>query len=394
MEPNPLNRLIFLTHTIRHTKVSKARQLILPSLLYGLVLLGSCTGPAPAEAPGSDKEPPSPEQLLLRNYRPRSIYRTPQSHVEKARFPAIDMHSHAYASSPEEVEAWVKTMDEKGIEKTALLTKATGAKFDSLVAVYGRFPGRFELFCGFDYTGYESPGWSEKAIRELERCVAAGAKGVGELGDKGKGLFYSEPTPAYGMHIDDPRLAPVLERCGQLGIPVSIHVAEPIWMYEPMDSTNDGLMNAYTWRLDNQTGILGHAELIQTLENAVKAHPNTTFIACHVANCSYDLDIIGRLLQQYPNLYADISARYAEMAPIPRRVNRFFTENQGKLLYGTDMGMDAGMYEITFRLLETEDEHFYETEQFGYHWPLYGYGLSEEVLRKLYRDNALKCMGW
>lgn len=374
--------------------MSKARQFILQSLLYGLFLLGSCTGPAPAEAPGGDKEPPSPEQLLLRNYRPRSIYRTPQSHVEKARFSAIDMHSHAYASSPEEVEAWVKTMDEKGIEKTVLLTKATGAKFDSLVAAYSRYPGRFELFCGFDYTDYESPGWSEKAIRELERCVAAGAKGVGELGDKGKGLFYSEPTPAYGMHIDDPRLAPVLERCGQLGIPVSIHVAEPIWMYEPMDSTNDGLMNAYTWRLDNQTGLLGHSELIQTLENAVKAHPNTTFIACHVANCSYDLDIIGRLLQQYPNLYADISARYAEMAPIPRRVNRFFTENQGKLLYGTDMGMDAGMYEITFRLLETEDEHFYENEQFGYHWPLYGYGLSEEVLRKLYRENALKCMGW
>lgn len=355
--------------------------------------MASCTSPATPESPASTG-PHSPEQLLLKDYRPESIYKTPRTRVEKARFPTIDMHSHAYASSPEEVAAWVQTMDAKGIEKTVLLTKATGASFDSLLAVYRQHPGRFELFCGFDYTGYEAPGWSEKAIQELERCVAAGAKGVGELGDKGKGLVYSEPTPAYDMHIDDPRLAPVLKRCGELGIPISIHVAEPIWMYEPMDSTNDGLMNAYAWRLDNQTDILSHAELIQTLENAVKAHPNTTFIACHVANCSYDLDIIGRLLQQYPNLYADISARYAEMAPIPRRVNRFFTEHQDKLLYGTDMGMNADMYEITFRLLETEDEHFYDIKQFNYHWPLYGFGLGEEVLRRVYRENALKSMGW
>jgi hypothetical protein len=103
-------------------------------------------------------------------------------------------------------------------------------------------------------------------------------------------------------------------------MPINIHVAEPIWFYQPMDSTNDGLMNAYHWRLDNQPGIVGHQGMIQILERAVKRHPKTTFIACHFANCDYDLTILGDLFDKYPNLYADISARYAETAPIPRFV--------------------------------------------------------------------------
>ena len=88
-------------------------------------------------------------------------------------------------------------------------------------------------------------------------------------------------------------------------------------------------------------------------------------------------------------VYADIAARYAETAPVPRYVNAFYTKYQDRLLYGTDMGMDEEMYKITFRILETSDEHFYETEQFGYHWPLYGFGLSNQILEKIYRNNAL-----
>jgi predicted TIM-barrel fold metal-dependent hydrolase len=194
------------------------------------------------------------------------------------------------------------------------------------------------------------------------------------------------------MHIDDPRLDPILEKCGALGMPINIHVAEPIWMYAPMDSTNDGLMNAYKWRLDNQPDIVDHEGMLKTLGNTVKKHPNTTFIACHYANCSYDLSLLGNLFDQYPNLYADISARFAETAPIPRFVNQFFRQYQDRLVYGSDMGVDKDMYQTTFRILESEDEHFYEHELFGYHWPLNGYGLPDEVLEKVYRNNALKLL--
>ncbi len=333
-----------------------------------------------------------PRRLLLKDYHPKSIYNVPKSYIPKAKYPVIDMHSHPYPQSKAEIAQWVKNMDKAGIEKTIILTKSVGARFDSIYALYSKYPQRFEIWCGFDYSGYNKPGYGPAAVKELERCVKEGATGVGELGDKGKGLFYGD-TKAWGMHPDDPRMDPLFEKCAELGIPVNIHIADPKWMYEPMDSTNDGLMNAYSWRLDNQKGIVDHAGMMKILENTVARHPNTTFIACHLANLTYDLAQLGKMLDTYPNLYADISARYAELAPIPRAAKKFITKYQDRLLYGTDMGFDTDMYAITFRILESNDEHFYEKEMFGYHWPLYGFGLSDSVLKKLYHINALKILG-
>jgi predicted TIM-barrel fold metal-dependent hydrolase len=159
-------------------------------------------------------------------------------------------------------------------------------------------------------------------------------------------------------------------------------------MYEPMDRTNDGLMNAFQWRVSKKSGVLSHEEIIATLERAVGRHPRTTFIACHFANCCYDLGRLGAMFDRHPNLYADIGARFAETAPIPRFVARFYGQYQGRLLYGTDMGTDPEMYRTTFRILETEDEHFYDWNLFTYHWPLNGLGLKEPLLKKVYGDNA------
>ena len=328
------------------------------------------------------------ENLLLKDYEPNSIYNIPKTRIEKAKFGVVDFHTHPYAKSEKDIDDWVKTMDKFGIEKSIILSYSTGNKFDSLYAIYSKYGNRFEVWCGFDYTGYNEKGWSDRAIKELERCYKVGATGVGELGDKGLGLFYSYPSPAFGMHIDDERMKPLLKKCGELGLPINIHVAEPIWMYEPMDKHNDGLMNAFTWRIEKKEGLLSHQQLINGLENAVKDNPTTKFIACHFANCSYDLNIIGRLLDAYPNLYADISARYAETAATPRATKAFYEKHQDKLLYGTDMGKDSEMYATTLRILETEDEHFYDRNLFSYHWPLHGLGLSSQVLEKLYSINA------
>ena len=315
----------------------------------------------------------------------------PVTRIEKAKYPIIDVHSHAYANTQEELELWVKNMDGAGIVKTILLTHAHGNEFDSLINFYSKYSNRFELWCGFDYTGYDKPGFGPDAVKELERCFKKGAKGVGELGDKGKGLFYCNP-PAYGMHLDDPRMDPLLDKCAELGMPINIHVGEPQWFYEKMDSTNDGLMNAYTWRLDNQENILNLDEVLETLENAVKNHPKTLFIACHLANQNTDLEKLGRLLDIYPNLFADISARYSENAPVPRYTRAFFEKYQERLLYGTDMGFEKSMYETTFRILESNDEHFYNIELFGYHWPLYGFGLNDKVLEKIYNLNVKRIL--
>lgn len=333
------------------------------------------------------------DTLKLKDFRPVSIYKIPQTNITKAKYPVIDFHSHDYPKSDAEVDVWVKRMDEINIEKTIILTYSTGARFDSLIQKYDRYKGRFEVWCGFDYTGHEKPGWEKHAVAELERCHKKGATGVGELGDKGLGELYSLPVAGYGLHIDDPAMKPLLKKCAELNMPVSIHVAEDQWMYEKPDASNDGLMNAYTWKVDmTKPGILNHDQLVKTLENAVKENPKTTFIACHLANTNADLSMLGRMFDLYPNLYADIAARFGEFAPIPRFTKAFFEKYADKIVYGTDMGFDKEMYQTTFRILETADEHFYDHQLFSYHWALYGLNLNDATLKKIYSANGKKIL--
>ena len=152
-----------------------------------------------ASAAKATNKESSPQTILLKDYRPKSIYKIPVTEIPKAKFPVIDMHSHPYAKNAQEIEQWVRNMDEVGVEKTIILTGATGVEFDGISRKYGKFPERFEIWCGFDFTGYNKPGFAASAVKELERCHGAGARGVGEIHDKGKGLE-SEKSKAPGMH--------------------------------------------------------------------------------------------------------------------------------------------------------------------------------------------------
>ncbi len=347
--------------------------------------------PAPKAPPPAKLD--SPNHILLKDYRPQSIYKIPVTHIAKAKYPVIDMHSHPYAKTEREITDWLKNMDAAGIEKTMILTMATGNEFADISKKYSKYPERFELWCGLDFAEYlyKEPTFPKFALQELDRCHAAGARGVGEIHDKGKGLR-SGKSNAPGMHPDDPRIDSLWEKCGELGMPVSLHVADPIWMYQKMDRHNDGLMNAFEWRLDNQPGIVDLSGMVDIFERTLARHRNTTFIACHFMNLDYDLARLGEVLDRNPNLYADISARYAETGPIPRFAAQFYAKHSDRLVYGTDMGVDPQMYQTTFRILESLDEHFYENEQFGYHWALNGFGLSGEILKNVYHDNAAKLL--
>jgi predicted TIM-barrel fold metal-dependent hydrolase len=357
---------------------------MLSRVCLSLTALVLGAGLASAQTPVA---PTPPDQLLLKDYRPVSIYKIPQTLVEKAKYPVIDVHSHAYVQTPEAVATWVKTMDAVGIEKTVVMVGGTGKRLDDALALFGRYPDRFEVWSGLDLSGADQPGFAARVIAELERGAQLGVRGVGELSDKGRGLRGSG-----GMHVDDPRLDPVFEKLADLGLPVNIHVGEDQWMYEEMTSANDGMMNAFKWKVVVEPGVLGHDEVIATLARAVAKHPRTTFIACHFANTTADLSMLARMLDASPNLYADIAARFGETSPIPRTMRKFYEKYQDRLLYGTDMGTDAEMYRSTFRILETEDEHFYLETLRLYHWPYHGFGLPDTILRKVYRDNARRVL--
>ena len=356
--------------------------------------------PSPSEAAEG-----TPEKILLKDYRPQSIYKIPKTDIKKAKYPAIDIHCHG----PRPIEAlgeWVKIMDAAGVEKAVIFTGAnSGQRFAAIRQAYSKYPGHFDLWCSFDFTGIDQPGFGPSALTALEDCHRMGALGVGEIIDKGRGFrgftpgagragagagaaARGTPPATPGAHPDDPRMDALWDKCAQLGMPINIHVSDPIWAYRPMDKTNDGLMNAWRWRIDDkQPGILGHDGLIESLERTAQKHRKTMFIASHLANLDYDLTRLGQMFDRHPNLYADISARFGETAPVPRFVNQFFRKYPGRVLYGTDMTYTPRMFSNTFRILESLDDHFYDNHQ--YHWPLYGFGLPDAVLKKVYRDNAL-----
>ena len=350
---------------------------------------------APVPAAGT---PETPDKILLKDYRPKSIYRIPKTDIQKAKYPIIDVHCHG-ARPVGQLAEWVKTMDAVGVEKTVIFTGANSAeRFAEIQKGYAKYPGRFELWCGFDLSGSDQPGFGANAVKVLEECHRLGASGVGEDSDKGWG-FASRPSGAGrdgagaksgpaaagqrtpGPHADDPRMDPLWDKCAQLGMPVNIHVSDPIWAYQPMDNTNDGLMNGYTWRIDDkQPGILGHNGLIESLERACQKHRKTVFIACHLANLDYDLTRLGQIFDRHPNLYADISARFAETAPIPRFFNQFLRKYPDRVLYGTDMPYTLRIFATTFRILESNDEHFYARDlyfNFDYHWPMHGFVMPQ-----------------
>ena len=210
-----------------------------------------------------------PGRLLLKNWTPKSIYKVPITHIRKPRYPAIDMHAHDYDTIKKNgLERRVSIMDSAGIQKSVIFTFATGKKFDSLYTRYSKYPDRFMVYCGIDYSGYKKKGWAQKAVKELKRDVKEGARGIGEMMDK----HYLVP----GMQPDDPRMDPIFETAANLGIPINIHVADPIWMYKQMDSTNDGLMRSWTWRVKNVNDVPSHKDMIKILSHTLERHPNTT----------------------------------------------------------------------------------------------------------------------
>lgn len=371
-------------------------------VLIAALSINACTQTEGTQSQNRSGEVELLDTLLLKDWMPENVHKVHRTNITKAKYPVIDLHAHAYATTEEEVARRVAIMDAVGIEKSVVLTGATGEEFDRLFELYSKYPDRFFIYVGFDYTGYEEDGWSDKMIAELRRVAEMGAVGIGEVHDKGPGL-------APGMHPDDPRMDPVFEAAGELGLTINLHVAEPIWMYEAMDSTNDGLTRAYTWRVKNQDQIVGHDGMVEIFGRTLERHPNTTFVAAHMANTSNDFSLLAELFDKYPNLYGDVSARFGEFSTIPRATAAFFEKYQDRIVYGTDYGFETfpdnpskpygnntsteEMFKMTFRVLETADEHFYITDLVGYKWPMYGLNLSDETLRKIYRENALKILG-
>lgn len=406
------------------------RELILASMAFGVkpaTTFSRTKHSARRADPASQFAPGSPPTILLNDYIPHSIYKIPVTITNKAKFPIFDAHCHGRGSI--NVREMVNIMDEVGVEKTVVFTGAsTLDHFKEISRQYAPYPGRFDMWCLFDMNNFGKPDFEKTTLKSLEDCHRAGARGVGEIHDKGRGFIWQyygrrrrrpgrprrapmplnggptytrppmppNPNGPKGPHADDPRLDVLWNRAGQLGMPISIHISDPIWAYQPMNNTNDGLMNGWTWRIILEPGMYDHDQLVNSLDITAGRHSKTTFIACHLCNLDYDLTRLSQMFDRHPNLYADIAARFAETATIPRFTRQFLMKYPDRVVYGTDVTYSKPFFATTFRILESEDEHFYERGlvdtanfNFNYHWTLNAFGLPDNLLKNIYHDNAV-----
>jgi len=346
--------------------------------------------------PGVSGGPGPMDSILVKDHAPRSSVVTPETFVPKAKFPVIDSHVHVVGRTSDEVAEWVKTMDEVGMEKSLVLTGAIGDEFDALVdSLSNKYPGRFQLYCGMDKTNIEKPDYSDRVVAELERCYKKGAIGVGEISDKGHGIVSPKYDGNYAksdslardkrLHPDDDRLDAFWEKCAELKMPVSLHVADHPTCWTPLDVFQE---RSPDYQHFNQFGtdVPSFEELIEKRNRALKKHPNTIFIACHLGNQGHDLATLSQDMDNYPNLFLDTSARDYELGRTPRNSAKFLAKYKDRIVFGTDMGRKKSMYQIHWRLLESDDE--YIVGRAG--WRIYGLDLPAPVLESLYRGTAKK----
>lgn len=378
----------------------------LTSLGTLLAASGAQARQAGASASQAPKPAPAPGTLALQDFQPRSMLVVPETRVDRARFPVVDVHVHPtsrvrrvggvphgetvrHNATPAELLA---LMQRRNLRTLVCLTGGVGAGLaDSVRTFHQPHPDRFVVFTEPSYDRIAEPGYAAWQADELARAKQAGARGVKVL--KVLGLFLREQvTKGPLVKIDDQRFDPMWEACGSLGLPVAIHVSDPTAFFLPIDRYNERyeeLQRHPDWSFHGRD-YPSDAELLAARDRLLARHPRTTFIGLHVGHASENLAAAAAALDRFPNLHVEIAARIGELGRQPRASQRFFDKYQDRILFGTDGPQDA-LYPIYFRFLETDDEYF----DYGAgavpgqgRWRIYGLGLEDAILKKVYAQNA------
>ncbi len=337
----------------------------------------------------------------------------------RAQHRIIDLHQHIDGNE-ERIRRAVAIMDRAGVGIGVNLSGGTvtskpgqPSEFERVRDVSERVaPGRFLLHFNLDYTGWDDADFSERAVRQVERARELGASGFKEY--KRLGLYLRDGKGAL-IRIDDPKLDPVWKRCGELGMPVSIHVADPKAFWLPFDQQNerwDELHDHRSWWFGDPKQFPKRMELLDALDRVIARHPGTTFVCVHFANNAEDIEWVDRKLDERPNMNADLAARIPEIGRHdPERLRRLFVKHQDRMFFATDFQVydrltlgsagdaerptdDDGVefFRKEWRFLETNDRDWAHMTPIQGRWNINGIGLPADVLRKIYFDNARKLL--
>ena len=334
----------------------------------------------------AQEEKPQPAATMgVEEYEPKSTLVVPEHPRTRAKYPFIDVHNHQRRDMPPaEVEKLVADMDRMGL---AVMVNLSGGSGDAIRQRTLRGP-RFMTFANVDFRKIDEPNFAENAARQLEEDVKNGAVGLKVF--KNLGMFVVDKS-GKRVPTDDPRLDPIWDKAGQLGIPVLIHTGEPVAFWSPVDKYNERWLEL-TQFPDRRRTDPKFASFEQTMNeqwNMFRKHPRTTFIAAHLAWLGNDLTRLGKLLDELPNVNTEIGAVLHELGRQPHAARAFLIKYQDRVLMGKDI-WNADEYATYFRVLETEDEYFDYYRKRHAFWKMYGLGLPDEVLRKIYYKNALR----
>jgi predicted TIM-barrel fold metal-dependent hydrolase len=335
---------------------------------------------------------PAQQSLSIEEYTPRSTLVVATHQVARARFPVIDIHSHHPA--PLAPAAWSAIAGEIDGINVRVLVNLSGGSGESLrraidVIEGGPHKGRMVFFANVDFAGIGQPGWAARAAAALEADVKAGAMGLKIF--KNFGLRVSRNGTR--VPVDDPELDPIWRTCARLQIPVLIHTGEPAPFFEPVDRHNERWLelNIHPGRRVPPTQYPTFEALMDERDRLFVRHGDTVFIAAHMGWHANDLGKLGRMLDLMPNVRVETGAILAELGRQPRAAHDFFVKYQDRILFGKDT-YEASEYPYYWRTFETRDEYFDYYRHYHAFWKLYGMGLPDDVLRKVYYANALSLL--
>jgi predicted TIM-barrel fold metal-dependent hydrolase len=357
--------------------------------------------------------------LDITQFEPRSMLQVKTTSVLKARFPVIDVHTHlCWAAKSEKGVALtgdrqfitnpgelLPTMDAKNIRIMINLTGGYGAGLQQAVQKFDKLhPTRFLTCAEPMWARIKEPNYPKVQADAIGQAKRDGARGIKVL--KTLGLYLRENISAGALvKIDDKRFDPMWDACGQHALPVAIHVSDPAAFFLPTDRYNERfeeLNNHPDWSFHGP-GFPSNADILAARNRVFARHPQTQFITLHVGNFAENLAHVAESLDKYPNMHFELGARIGELGRQPRAARKFFDKYQDRILFGTDavphgdefpqQVFGAKLYEIYFRFLETEDEYFdYAPAKVPPQgrWRIYGLGLPDQILRKVYYENAAR----
>jgi len=365
--------------------VSCRKYFVMRKLLFGFVFILT----AVVTACGQEK--PLDDKMDFEEYDPPSTLVVPEHILTRAKYPFIDVHNHQFSMPTQNLNELLAEMDKLNMAVMVNLSGrgrgSTEHLEKSLENVNKTNPKRLVVFTNMDFAAIDDPEWGARMVKQLEEDVKKGAKGLKIY--KSLGMFTND-SKGNRIHVDDPRIDPISKKCGELGIPVLIHSADPRQFWQPIDKNNERWLELklHPGRR-HDTDPVKWETIIEEQHNMFKKHPETKFINAHLGWYGNDLKKLGELMDQLPNMYTEIGAVIAELGRQPRAAREFLIKYQDRVMFGKDSWVPEE-YTTYFRVLETADEYFPYHKRYHAFWRMYGLELPDEVLKKIYYKNALK----